>query len=133
MIFSAIIITIVSIILMINLIFDIKFSCKCRGFDSVDNEEMYTNKQESSEEEESEEETQEEETQKEETPEEETQAETQACECNNCTCDKKILDCSRSCSCNNLNNEIYDDMPPLVSTNTTEQVNTNNLREQIIN
>ena len=120
MIFSAIIITIVSTILMINLIFDIKFSCKCRGSDSVDNEEMYTNKQESSEEEESEEESQEE-TQ-------ETQ-ETQTCEC-----DKKILDCSRSCSCNNLNNEIYnDDMPPLVSTNTNEQVNTSNLREQIIN
>lgn len=134
--------SIISVGLIINQIFEIKFSCKLRGnnktVDSESSDEIYTNNQmsDSDEYEETSEETS-----------EETQT-NKKCSCEKCgecekcnlrSSDKKITECSRACSCLELNNKSddYSDMPPLIAHDdnivTDDQENINNNSEQIIN
>lgn len=148
------IMSIISIGLIINEIFEIKFSCKLRSanktVDSESSDELYTNNQMSDSDEYEETPKQNQEEMLEETLEEtseETSEEKQInnkCSCEESTCNlhsfnNKITECSRACSCLELNNkpENHSDMPPLVSNESNSvidnQVDINNLREQIIN
>jgi len=98
MLFATLIISFISLILLINLIFDIRCTCRFRNENNIDSEssdENFIPTQESSDEQE----------------EEETK-ESFKVDC--------VEHCSKSCLCK-TEAESDDDMPPLVSMNKTEQ------------
>lgn len=138
MLLGTLIISLISIGLIINYIFEIKCSCKVRGMqpknqdtnDSESSEEIDTHNQNSSD-----------------SDELEQMPIKNSYDCcvqdkssDNYKSNKPLLECSRACSCHDLNNntsdDTDDDMPPLIPVSDTEsynQVKIDNLREQIIN